>query len=86
MESSVLGELFGAESKSQVDRHLHAYLSENKSSTQSLSITLLFLSWFPKYVYIYILQIRCYDDACHLHKYTTRSSLISTALVALVAL
>ena len=65
---TLIRELFTAESKSQVYGHLHQFLQNTSLQPGKIRhLTAL------KHI-LYLLEYICYDDACHLKKYSMHHS------------
>ena len=62
---TMVDELFSSESLNQVYGCLHMLLHTNATNTEDISM--LFHSYV--FAYLYITDIICYDDGCHLRKY-----------------
>lgn len=64
---TLIRELFNAESKSQVYAHLHQFLQKNSLQPGKI-VHMNALKWIKPLEYI------CYDDGCHLKKYSKHPS------------
>lgn len=79
---TMVRELFGSESKSQVYGHIHDYLRNAPHTAEKLSYVSCTFKVTIMYMYVFMIEYICYDDGCHLRLYATsakRNSQTDTA-------
>ena len=68
---TLIGELFGSESLTQVYGFLHTFVFENGDSLKNLSRSLLSHTNAHN-IFLDLVGIICYDDGCHLKRYVEK--------------